>query len=664
MAKSTAAPAPAAAGPSTPRLPPFAPVAPTSPSPLSTASEHWVTPFLAPAYFPLSAFLSVARELTLHPERNSALILRADPLGTGGGAGGHAGTGADWAGAPPEGTRLGLELADDVRVRLMPRQPKRDRALDQRTTFFRSPQGGKGLEQALVLKVPLVRTAEDVPWFHPPVRKLAFHWRALNDGASVCGQDGIDDGMQDGGQHDGGDGDGADDDDAAHAHGHAQEQLGTISVSYLAFPEGVRSNAGVDTLGVPVKAPRKRSPLAGSDAAPAAETEVSAPVGQADAAAGAKDAESSTSAAERDEAAGYRLERTCLALLERLYKFGAGTYNGYQKRVHHDIVVAREPFQDLYLVLKDRHRHLESRAQRPGSTPKLEDVKRHVWKNPGLPDDPTLPTDLTHWGSQDVAIAAFLMLLWKDMYPAREAASGSGGVEEWERWGRPPGGFIDLGCGNGLLVHILVSEGYEGVGYELRQRRTWPLYPPKTRAALVERAIDMPAWFPETMDEWEAGIWPGKDACAIKDDSYLIGNHSDELTPWLPLLSLLPAKPVPHLSLPCCLHKLDSVWTAATFRPPPHAHALAAGFDDGLEDGASRYKAYVMWLGHCGLLCGWQWEKEALRIPSTRGWAIVARKRWTTEQEDRECRAYALEQVNGVRQRGAFKVRVKEGKEH
>jgi tRNASer (uridine44-2'-O)-methyltransferase len=42
-------------------------------------------------------------------------------------------------------------------------------------------------------------------------------------------------------------------------------------------------------------------------------------------------------------------------------------------------VVEREPFQDLYLILKDRHRHLDSRAPKAGST-KIEDVKRHVWK--------------------------------------------------------------------------------------------------------------------------------------------------------------------------------------------------------------------------------------------------------------------------------------------
>jgi tRNASer (uridine44-2'-O)-methyltransferase len=54
-----------------------------------------------------------------------------------------------------------------------------------------------------------------------------------------------------------------------------------------------------------------------------------------------------------------------------------------------------------------------------------------------------LHDDTSEWGSQDVAIAAFLMLLWKDMYPPRSSKEGE---EEWESWGRPENGFIDLGC--------------------------------------------------------------------------------------------------------------------------------------------------------------------------------------------------------------------------
>lgn len=74
---------------------------------------------------------------------------------------------------------------------------------------------------------------------------------------------------------------------------------------------------------------------------------------------------------------------------------------------------------------------------------------------------------------QDVSIATFLILLWKDFYPpipaslpgrvppfpSNEQDTGMNTTsEERSRWGAPGGGFVDLGCGNGLLTHILTSE--------------------------------------------------------------------------------------------------------------------------------------------------------------------------------------------------------------
>ena len=80
-----------------------------------------------------------------------------------------------------------------------------------------------------------------------------------------------------------------------------------------------------------------------------------------------------------------------------------------------------------------------------------------------------MPLDWSDYGEQDVAVAAFLMLLWRDMYPPWALHGLT--ENEWDGWGRPDGGFVDLGCvstsiggllaepqGNGLLVHILTSE--------------------------------------------------------------------------------------------------------------------------------------------------------------------------------------------------------------
>lgn len=53
-----------------------------------------------------------------------------------------------------------------------------------------------------------------------------------------------------------------------------------------------------------------------------------------------------------------RLYRTCLALLDTLHRYGWGTMTQYKKRVIHDRIVSREEYQDLYLVLRERHKHL------------------------------------------------------------------------------------------------------------------------------------------------------------------------------------------------------------------------------------------------------------------------------------------------------------------
>lgn len=82
----------------------------------------------------------------------------------------------------------------------------------------------------------------------------------------------------------------------------------------------------------------------------------------------------------------------------------------------------------------------------------------------------------------------------------------------------------------GITAVLLNSQGYSGTGYELRARRTWPLYPPGTRAALVEKSINFPTWFPRNIDEWNSGDWPGREVCPIKEGSFIIGNHADEIT--------------------------------------------------------------------------------------------------------------------------------------
>ena len=57
---------------------------------------------------------------------------------------------------------------------------------------------------------------------------------------------------------------------------------------------------------------------------------------------------------------------------------------------------------------------------------------------------------------EDIMIAAFLVELWKQMYHDTPFTS-----------------FVDIACGNGVLVYILIKEGYNGFGFDARRRKTW-----------------------------------------------------------------------------------------------------------------------------------------------------------------------------------------------
>ncbi|PIO33049.1 hypothetical protein AB205_0055330 [Aquarana catesbeiana] len=92
-------------------------------------------------------------------------------------------------------------------------------------------------------------------------------------------------------------------------------------------------------------------------------------------------------------------------------------------------------------------------------------------------------TDPEKFVYEDVAISTYLLVsryvLWEE--------------ERFVNNSKKKQSFIDLGCGNGLLVHILSNEG-------------------------------------------ECAITPS-DEHLFPDADWIIGNHSDELTPWLPVIA-------------------------------------------------------------------------------------------------------------------------------
>jgi tRNASer (uridine44-2'-O)-methyltransferase len=72
-----------------------------------------------------------------------------------------------------------------------------------------------------------------------------------------------------------------------------------------------------------------------------------------------------------------RLYRTSLALLETLHRYGWGALTNYQKRVKHDCMIPREEYQDLYLVMRERYKHLV------GEWKEVTDPLKHVFEVSG-----------------------------------------------------------------------------------------------------------------------------------------------------------------------------------------------------------------------------------------------------------------------------------------
>ncbi|KZT20848.1 DUF1613-domain-containing protein [Neolentinus lepideus HHB14362 ss-1] len=321
-----------------------------------------------------------------------------------------------------------------------------------------------------------------------------------------------------------------------------------------------------------------------------------------------------------------RLYRTCLALLDTLHRYGWGALSNYKKRMAHDRIVGREAYQDLYLVMRERHK------SRVAEWCEGTDPLKHVF--------------------EDIGIATYLMLLWKDMYssPPSEAQSDSKSEPErpWDAWPRPPGGFLDLGCGNGLLVHILTAEGYTGHGIDVRARASWTSYPPPTQSRLHVHALTPAA--------------PSPDAYLARG-AFLIGNHADELTPWVPVLATLHGASG-YLSIPCCAWTFDERFARSAkkdhiFPVPEHDSEFVEGLGLGGEgNNTSAYSAYRIWVAALSRWCGWQVECDALRIPSTRNWAIVGRQKVNAESGKEN----AEKIVEEVRARGLFKTRRPEGK--
>ncbi|XP_059479946.1 probable tRNA (uracil-O(2)-)-methyltransferase [Neocloeon triangulifer] len=182
----------------------------------------------------------------------------------------------------------------------------------------------------------------------------------------------------------------------------------------------------------------------------------------------------------------------------------------------------------------------------------------------------TEQTDPLKFVYEDLAIASYLLCLW-NCNPGDVGPS-----------------FVDLGCGNGLLVHVLNEEGCRGLGLDLRSRKIWAVYPETTK---LEVSTVIPS--PDTI---------------YSNFDWLIGNHSDELTPWIPVLAAQSSPNCNFFLLPCCPFDFYGKYQRK-------------------DSSNSQYTEYIGYISSVGENCGFDMKIDKLRIPSTKRTCLIGRNK-------------------------------------
>ncbi|RKP17840.1 DUF1613-domain-containing protein, partial [Rozella allomycis CSF55] len=166
---------------------------------------------------------------------------------------------------------------------------------------------------------------------------------------------------------------------------------------------------------------------------------------------------------------------------------------------------------------------------------------------------------------EDIAIASFLICYWRES--KKEIR------------------FVDMGCGNGFLTYVLTQEGYSGYGIDQSKRKVWDMYP--QNVTLIEKTL-----YPKDMNV---------------NANFIIGNHADELIPWIPILAH--RANASFMALPCCFHLLNG-------RKMTHT-----------DHSKTQYQQYLQYVESIIVNCGYVSTQESLRIPSTKNICFLADKR-------------------------------------
>ncbi|KAI8873748.1 DUF1613-domain-containing protein [Ramicandelaber brevisporus] len=218
---------------------------------------------------------------------------------------------------------------------------------------------------------------------------------------------------------------------------------------------------------------------------------------------------------------------------------------------------------------------------------------------------------------EDVGIVSWLENLWKSTVDEK-----IGGTKRIQ--------CIDLGCGNGVLSYLLHMRGYGVAGIDLASRKTWVVLNELAPNLALTKGIIDPRNRGATIRLLQQNL-------TSDSELWIIGNHSDELTPWIPILAAwasYPAenldsadlatvyRPVNFVAIPCCRHSLAGPKLATSRHLASSATASEA---DSLR--SPRDLQYLQYIRSISETCGFAVEEDALRIPSPKNAVIVGRKR-------------------------------------
>nr|XP_035941577.1 probable tRNA (uracil-O(2)-)-methyltransferase isoform X4 [Halichoerus grypus] len=129
---------------------------------------------------------------------------------------------------------------------------------------------------------------------------------------------------------------------------------------------------------------------------------------------------------------------------------------------------------------------------------------------------------------------------------------------------------------------------HPGRGIDVRRRKIWDTYGPQT--CLEEGAITP------------------NDKNLFPDVDWLIGNHSDELTPWIPVIAARSSYRCRFFVLPCCFFDFTGKYSRRQSRK-------------------TQYREYLDFIMEVGLACGFHVEEDCLRIPSTKRVCLIGKSR-------------------------------------